>query len=74
MAMPALTYERGVHRRLCTEHGPGGTPHADAHHGRSRRYGPMAPGVAMGSSVRDLQIIDVTATATAFVVKARLTG
>jgi hypothetical protein len=36
--------------------------------------GPMAPGVVMGSSVRDLQIIDVTATATAFVVKARLTG
>lgn len=36
--------------------------------------GPMAPGVVMGSSVRDLQILDVTATATAFVVKARLTG
>ncbi len=36
--------------------------------------GPMAPGVVMGSSVRDLQIIDVTATATAFVVTARLTG
>ncbi len=36
--------------------------------------GPMAPGVVMGSSVREVQIIDVTATATAFVVKARLTG
>ena len=36
--------------------------------------GPMAPGVVMGSSVRDLQITEVTATATAFVVKARLTG
>ncbi|WP_411278817.1 DUF4403 family protein [Gemmatimonas sp.] len=36
--------------------------------------GPMAPGVVMGSSVRELQIIDVTATATAFVVRARLTG
>jgi hypothetical protein len=36
--------------------------------------GPMAPGVVMGSSVRDVQIIEVTATATAFVVKARLTG
>ncbi len=36
--------------------------------------GPMAPGVVMGSSVRDVQIIDVTATASAFVVRARLTG
>ncbi len=36
--------------------------------------GAMAPGVVMGSSVRDVQIIHVTATATAFVVKARLTG
>ena len=36
--------------------------------------GPMGPGVVMGSSVRELQIIEVTATATAFVVKARLTG
>ena len=36
--------------------------------------GPMSPGVVMGSSVRELQIIGVTATATAFVVKARLTG
>lgn len=36
--------------------------------------GPMAPGVIMGSSVRELQILDVSATATAFVVRARLTG
>ncbi|MDQ8158462.1 MAG: DUF4403 family protein [Gemmatimonadota bacterium] len=36
--------------------------------------GPMAPGVVMGSSVRTVQITDVTATATAFVVRARLTG
>jgi len=36
--------------------------------------GPMAPGVVMGSSVRVVQIIDVTATASAFVVRARLTG
>ncbi len=36
--------------------------------------GPMAPGVVMGSSVRAVQILEVTATASAFVVKARLTG
>ncbi|WP_373071218.1 DUF4403 family protein [Gemmatimonas sp.] len=36
--------------------------------------GSMAPGVVMGSSVRDVQIIDVIATASAFVVRARLTG
>lgn len=36
--------------------------------------GPVAPGVVMGSSVRDVVIHDVTASATAFVVRARLTG
>ena len=36
--------------------------------------GPMAPAVMMGSRVRELHIIEVTATATALVVKARLTG
>jgi hypothetical protein len=36
--------------------------------------GTLAPGVAMGSSVRDVQITQVTTSATAFVVRALLTG
>ncbi len=36
--------------------------------------GPIGPGVVMGSSVSDLQILGVTTTATSFVVSARLTG
>jgi hypothetical protein len=36
--------------------------------------GTLAPGIVMGSSVRDVQIIGVTTSATAFVVRAVLTG
>jgi hypothetical protein len=36
--------------------------------------GQLAPGVVMGSSVREVQIVEVGTTATAIVVRARLTG
>jgi hypothetical protein len=36
--------------------------------------GPLAPGVAMGTSVQAVQITEVTASASAFVVRALLTG
>lgn len=36
--------------------------------------GPVAPGAVMGTSVSALEIVDVTTTATAFVVRARLAG
>ena len=36
--------------------------------------GPMGPGIALGSSVTSLQILGVTANATAIVLTARLTG
>jgi hypothetical protein len=36
--------------------------------------GALAPGVVMGSSVRDVQITEVTTTSSGIVVRARLTG
>lgn len=36
--------------------------------------GTLAPGIVMGSSVRDVEILDVTTTTSALVVRARLTG
>lgn len=36
--------------------------------------GPVSPGVALGSSVTDVQIIEVTSTGSAFVVRARILG
>jgi hypothetical protein len=36
--------------------------------------GTLAPGIVMGSSVREVQIMSVTTSATAFVVRALLTG
>lgn len=36
--------------------------------------GPIAPGAVMGTSVSSLEILGVSSTATAFVVRARLTG
>ncbi len=36
--------------------------------------GPMGPGIALGSSMQPVQILSVTATATALVVRAKLTG
>jgi hypothetical protein len=36
--------------------------------------GAFAPGVVMGSSVRDVQITEVATTASGIVVRARLTG
>jgi hypothetical protein len=36
--------------------------------------GTLAPGIVMGSSVREVQILSVSTSATAFVVRALLTG